>query len=92
MMFAVGVKMFPSPGFGVRAGLQWVPTYIKSDADGYRCDPMVRLLRRWRRDKVLESVGPECRSHRQALAVSRSVPRSSFCSDGDLLASCLARS
>jgi len=36
---AVGVKMFPSPGFGVRAGLQWVPTYIKSDADGYWCDP-----------------------------------------------------
>ena len=36
---AAGVKMFPSPGFGFRAGVQWIPTYIKSDADGYWCDP-----------------------------------------------------
>jgi hypothetical protein len=36
---AAGVKMFPSPNFGVRAGVQWIPTYIKSDAGGYWCDP-----------------------------------------------------
>ena len=43
---------------------------------------MVRLLRRWRR-AVLESVGPECRSHSQVLAVSRSVARPSYCRDGN---------
>jgi hypothetical protein len=36
---AAGVKVFPSPSFGVRAGVQWIPTYIKSDAGGYWCDP-----------------------------------------------------
>src|SRR5262245_51334659 len=34
-----GVKFFPSPKIGVRAGLSWTPTYIKSDAVGWWCDP-----------------------------------------------------
>jgi Outer membrane protein beta-barrel domain len=34
-----GVKVFPSPNVGVRFGLRWTPTYIKSDADGWWCDP-----------------------------------------------------
>lgn len=37
--WGVGVKAFPSPNFGVRAGLHWTPTYIKSDAEGWWCDP-----------------------------------------------------
>ena len=24
---------------GIRAGLQWTPTYIKSDSEGWWCDP-----------------------------------------------------
>ena len=34
-----GVKAFPSPNFGVRFGMQWTPTYIKSDPGGWWCDP-----------------------------------------------------
>jgi len=34
-----GVKAFPSPKVGVRVGVQWTPTYIKSDAAGWWCDP-----------------------------------------------------
>jgi opacity protein-like surface antigen len=37
--WGAGVKAFPSPNFGVRAGIQWTPTYIKSDVEGYWCDP-----------------------------------------------------
>jgi opacity protein-like surface antigen len=37
--WGVGVKAYPSPNFGVRAGIQWTPTYIKSDPEGYWCDP-----------------------------------------------------
>jgi hypothetical protein len=36
---AVGVKLFPSPKFGIRLESRWTPTYIKSDAVGYWCDP-----------------------------------------------------
>lgn len=36
---ALGVKIFPSPGFGIRLESRWTPTYIKSDAAGYWCDP-----------------------------------------------------
>lgn len=36
---AVGVKLFPSPGFGIRIEGRWTPTYIKSDAAGWWCDP-----------------------------------------------------
>jgi opacity protein-like surface antigen len=34
-----GVKIFPAPRIGVRAGVRWTPTYIKSDAAGWWCDP-----------------------------------------------------
>ena len=37
--WGAGVKVFPSPSVGVRFGIQWTPTYIKSDAAGYWCDP-----------------------------------------------------
>src|SRR6476469_6036403 len=37
--WGAGVKIFPSPSVGVRFGIQWTPTYIKSDAAGYWCDP-----------------------------------------------------
>ena len=34
-----GVKFLPNPKVGIRAAVQWVPTYIKSDAAGWWCDP-----------------------------------------------------
>ena len=34
-----GVKIYPSDSVGLRLGASWVPTYIKSDAEGYWCDP-----------------------------------------------------
>ena len=34
-----GVKLFPSPKVGARFGVRWTPTYIKSDAAGWWCDP-----------------------------------------------------
>jgi opacity protein-like surface antigen len=37
--WGAGVKFFPSPSVGARFGLHWTPTYIKSDAAGYWCDP-----------------------------------------------------
>jgi opacity protein-like surface antigen len=37
--WGAGVKFVPSRGIGVRAGVQWTPTYIKSDAAGWWCDP-----------------------------------------------------
>ncbi len=37
--WGAGVKMFPSPNVGLRFGAQWTPTYIKTDAAGYWCDP-----------------------------------------------------
>jgi len=36
---ALGVKIFPSPRFGIRLEGRWTPTYIKSDAEGWWCDP-----------------------------------------------------
>jgi len=38
-LFGAGVKFFPSPSIGARVGIQWIPTYIKSDPGGYWCDP-----------------------------------------------------
>jgi hypothetical protein len=35
----VGAKFFFHPNMGARVGIQWIPTYIKSDAAGYWCDP-----------------------------------------------------
>ena len=37
--WGAGVKFYPAPKFGVRVGMQWTPTYIKSDAEGWWCDP-----------------------------------------------------
>ena len=37
--WGAGVKYFFSPRFGARASATWTPTYIKSDATGYWCDP-----------------------------------------------------
>jgi len=37
--WAAGLKMFPSKNFGIRLEGRWTPTYIKSDAAGYWCDP-----------------------------------------------------
>jgi hypothetical protein len=36
---ALGLKVFPSPKFGIRLEGRWTPTYIKSDATGWWCDP-----------------------------------------------------
>jgi hypothetical protein len=38
--WALGLKMFPNAGnFGVRLEGRWTPTYIKSDSEGWWCDP-----------------------------------------------------
>ncbi len=37
--WALGVKVYPSPRVGVRVEGRWTPTYIKSDATGWWCDP-----------------------------------------------------
>ena len=37
--WAAGLKMFPSPNFGIRLEGRWTPTYIKTDPEGYWCDP-----------------------------------------------------
>jgi hypothetical protein len=34
-----GATFFFSPSVGARAGVQWTPTYIKNDIDGYWCNP-----------------------------------------------------
>jgi hypothetical protein len=37
--WAAGLKIFPGPNFGIRLEARWTPTYIKSDPEGYWCDP-----------------------------------------------------
>ncbi len=37
--WGLGVKLYPSPRFGIKLGARWTPTYIKSDAEGWWCDP-----------------------------------------------------
>jgi hypothetical protein len=38
--WAAGLKIFPGGGnFGIRLEGRWTPTYIKSDPEGYWCDP-----------------------------------------------------
>jgi hypothetical protein len=34
-----GLKLYVTPNVGARFGIQWTPTYIKSDAVGWWCDP-----------------------------------------------------
>ena len=36
---AAGVKIYPAKAFGLRLEGRWTPTYIKSDAVGWWCDP-----------------------------------------------------
>ena len=36
--WGAGVKFNPSPAIGVRAGVQFTPTYVKMDSAGYWCD------------------------------------------------------
>jgi hypothetical protein len=37
--WGAGVKLYPAPKLGLHVGIQWTPTYIKSDAAGWWCDP-----------------------------------------------------
>ena len=37
--WGAGLKVNASPNVGVKFGIQWTPTYIKSDAEGWWCDP-----------------------------------------------------
>ena len=37
--WAAGLKIFPSRNFGIRLEGRWTPTYVKSDPEGYWCDP-----------------------------------------------------
>jgi opacity protein-like surface antigen len=37
--WALGVKMYPGRNVGLRLEARWTPTYIKSDAAGWWCDP-----------------------------------------------------
>jgi opacity protein-like surface antigen len=37
--WGAGVKIYPTKVVGFRAEARWVPTYIKSDAVGWWCDP-----------------------------------------------------
>lgn len=37
--WGAGVKVYGSSNVGFRAGIQWTPTYITSDAEGWWCDP-----------------------------------------------------
>lgn len=37
--WGVGAKYYVSPKVGIRLAFSWTPSYIKSDATGYWCDP-----------------------------------------------------
>jgi opacity protein-like surface antigen len=37
--WGAGLKLFPGQSFGIRLEGRWTPTYIKSDAEGWWCDP-----------------------------------------------------
>jgi opacity protein-like surface antigen len=37
--WGAGVKIYPGHGLGIKLGARWTPTYIKSDAAGWWCDP-----------------------------------------------------
>ena len=37
--FGAGLKLYPSERVGLKLGARWTPTYIKSDAEGWYCDP-----------------------------------------------------
>jgi Outer membrane protein beta-barrel domain len=37
--WGAGFKIYPGKNVGLKLGARWTPTYIKSDADGWWCDP-----------------------------------------------------
>lgn len=37
--WGAGVKIYPGAHMGVKVGVRWTPTYIKSDPGGYWCNP-----------------------------------------------------
>jgi hypothetical protein len=37
--WAAGLKLYPGKAVGIRLEARWTPTYIKSDAEGWWCDP-----------------------------------------------------
>jgi hypothetical protein len=37
--FGLGIKAYPGHNVGFRAQARWTPTYIKSDSEGWWCDP-----------------------------------------------------
>jgi len=37
--WGAGVKLYPGHNVGLRLGVRWTPTYIKSDSAGWWCDP-----------------------------------------------------
>lgn len=37
--WVAGVKVYPARNFGLFGGVRWTPTYVKSDASGWWCDP-----------------------------------------------------
>ena len=37
--WGAGVKVYPARSFGLFGGVRWTPTYVKSDASGWWCDP-----------------------------------------------------
>lgn len=37
--WGAGIKVYPGRSAGLRLGVRWTPTYIKSDAAGWWCDP-----------------------------------------------------
>ena len=37
--WGAGLKLYPAGALGLRLGVRWTPTYIKSDPAGYWCDP-----------------------------------------------------
>jgi opacity protein-like surface antigen len=37
--WGAGVKLYPGKNVGLKLGMRWTPTYIKSDASGWWCDP-----------------------------------------------------
>ena len=37
--WGTGVKIYPGKNFGLKLGMRWTPTYIKSDPTGWWCDP-----------------------------------------------------
>ena len=68
--WGAGVKLHATPNVGARLGVQWTPTYIKSDAVGWWCDPF------WGcyvvgNAQVLEPIRLQPRHHSQVLAHSR---------------------